>query len=140
MAQNAPVLYRPCLRKGKPFPTPNPGTGSERRASVLLFFPLDAMMLRTPFRIRVLHLIYEIAHRELGNRIASVVVQASPDPDDPSHVGLLLSIWADVDKHQWQAADRAISGAVFEQETNWTEEERADYLKMIEFEVLPLKI
>jgi hypothetical protein len=98
------------------------------------------MMLRTPFRVRVLHLIYEIAHQELGNRIVSADVQASADPDDAGQIGLLLSVWADVDKHQWHTADKAISKAMFEQEANWTEKERADYLKMIDFEVVPLKI
>ena len=87
-----------------------------------------------------MQLIHEIAREELGNRITSVVVQASVDPNDPRQIGLLLSIWAEVDKHQWQVADKAISEAVFEQEATWTEGERADYLKMIDFEVLPLKI
>ena len=110
------------------------------RRPILLFFPLEAMMLRTPFRTRVLHLIYEIAQQELGNDIVSVTVQASADPNEPGQIGLLLTIWADVDKHQWHAADKAINKAMFEQEANWTEEERADYLRMIDFEVVPLKI
>ena len=140
MAQNTLVLDRRYLPKEGPFPASNLKAGSEPRAPALLFFPLDAMMLRTPFRVMVLHLIYGIAHQELGNRIVSVGVQANADPDDPGQIGLLLSIWADVDKHLWHTADKAIGKAVFEQEAAWTEEQRTDYLKMIDFEVVPLKI
>lgn len=140
MAQNTSALHRPYRPERSPFPIPTLGAGRKRHAPPLLFFPLDAKILRTPFRVRVLQLIHEIAREELGNRITSVVVQASADPNDPRQIGLLLSIWAEVDKHQWQVADKAISEAVFEQEATWTEGERADYLKMIDFEVLPLKI
>ena len=140
MAQNATLLKRPCLPKGSPNSASAVTAGSGRRGLVHLFFPLDAMFLRTPFRVRVLHLIYEIARQELGNRIVSAAVQASADPDDPGQIGLLLSVWADVDQHQWHTADKAITKAMFEQEANWAEEERADYLRMIDFEVVPLKI
>ena len=140
MAQIATLLNGPWRHKAKLGATPAPVVGGQRRPLVHLFFPLDAMFLRTSFRAQVLRLIHEVAVRELGNRIASVEVQASADPDDPGQFRLLLSIWADVDKHQWRAADKAISEAMFEQESNWTEEERADYLKMIDFEVMPLNI
>ena len=140
MAQNAALLNRPYPPKGSLDFASALGTGRERRPLVHLFFPLDAMFLRTPFRVMVLHLIYKFARQELDNRIVSVAVDASVDPDDPSQTRLLLSIWADVDKHQWHMADKAISRAIFEQEANWTEDERADYLKMIDFEVVPLKI
>ena len=140
MAQNTSVLAKPCRSKRNPFSTPTNGTGKKRHAPLLLYFPLDAKVLRTPFRARVLQLIHEIARQELGIRLTSAVVQASPDPDNPSHIRLLLSIWADIDKHEWHEADKAISKAVFEQEATWTEDERADFLKMVDFEVLPLKI
>ena len=140
MAQSATLLngaWRPKATLGV---APAAVAGGQRRPLVHLFFPLDAMFLRTPFRAQVLRLIHEVAVRELGNRIASVDVQAGADPDEPGRFRLLLSIWADVDRHQWRAADKAISEAVFEQEANWTEEQRADYLRMIDFEVMPLKI
>ena len=141
MAQNPSLLAKKtCRPKRNSFPVLASGTGKRRTASPLLYFPMDAKVLRTPFRARTLQLIYEIALQKLGNRIASAVVQASADPDDPDQIRLLLSIWADLDKREWHEADRAISKAVFEQEAIWTEDERADYLKMIDFEILPLKI
>ena len=140
MAQNTSVLDRPYRPKRNPFPVPTLDAGKKPQKPLLLYFPLDAKILRTPFRARVLQLIYEVARQELGNRLASAVVQASADPDSPSHIRLLLSIWADIDKHEWHEADKAISKAVFEQEATWTEDQRADYLKMVDFEVLPLKI
>ena len=140
MAQNTSVLTKTCRPKRNPFPVPTNGAGKKRSVPLLLYFPVDAKVLRTPFRAKVLHLIYEIARQELGNRIASAFVQASTDPDNPDRIRLLISIWADLDKREWQEADRAISNAVFEQEDTWTEDERADYLKMIDFEILPLTI
>ena len=140
MAQTTSVLTKPCRSKRKPLSILANGASKKRHAPLLLYFPLDSKVLRTPFRARVLQLIYEIARQELGNRIASVTVQASSDPDDLEQIKLLLTIWADLDKGEWQKADRAISKAVFEQEATWTEDERADYLNMIDFEILPLKI
>lgn len=140
MAQSATLLNGPWRSKANRGPVPAVVAAGQRRPLVHLFFPLDAMFLRTPFRAQVLRLIHEIAVRELDNRIASVEVQASADPDASGRFRLLLTIWADVDKHQWRAADKAISEAMFEQESNWTEEEMADYLKMIDFEVMPLNI
>ena len=140
MAQTAYVLDRLRPPKRNHFSFLATDAVEKRQAALLLYFPVDAKVLRTPFRARVLQLIYEIARQELGNRIASAVVQASPDPDDPDQIRLLLSIWADLDKREWHEADKAISKAVFEQEATWTEDERADYLKMIDFEILPLKI
>ena len=140
MAQNTFMLAKNRRPKRDPFLFPASGAGNKRQAALLLYFPLDAKLLRTPFRAKVLQQIYEIAREELGNRIASVTVQASSDPDDPDQTKLLLSIWADLDKREWHEADRAISKAIFEQETTWTENEKADYLKMIDFEILPLKI
>ncbi len=139
MAQNTPVLARPCRPKRKSFPVPTNGAGKKRRSPLLLYFPVDAKALRTPFRAKVLQSICEIAHQELGDRMVSVVVQASVDPDDSGQIRLLLSIWADVDKHEWNEIDKAVSKAMFEQEAKWTEDERIDYLRMIDFEILPLK-
>ena len=81
---------------------------------------------------------YEIARHELGSRIVSAGVQAAADPDDPGRIRLLLSIWANVDRQEWNTVDKAVGQAVFEREAAWTEDERADYLRSIDFEILPL--
>ena len=140
MAQNTSVLARITRPKRDPFSVLASGAGDKRQALLLLYFPFEAKLLRTPFRARVLQQIYGIARQEIGNRIASAAVQASSDPDDPDQIRLLLSIWADLDTREWQEADRSISEALFEQEATWTEDEKADFVKMIDFEILPLKI
>lgn len=140
MAQNTLLFSRIGRPRGNPRPVSVKHSGKKRVPSPLLYFPLEAKLLRTPFRVRVLQQLYGIARQELGNRIASVAVQASSDPDDPDQIKLLLSVWADLDKHEWHEADKAISKAVFEQEAMWTGDEKADYFKMIDFEILPLHI
>jgi len=140
MAQYASVLHKISRPGRDPFSFAAAIAAQKSEAAPLLYFPFEAKLLRTPFRAKVMQQIYQIARQELGNHIASVAVQASADPDEPCRTRLLLSIWADVDKHRWYEADKSISKAVFEQEATWTEDERLDYLKMIDFEVLPLKI
>ena len=66
MAQNTSVLAKPCRSKRNPFAVPANGVGKKRHAPLLLYFPMDAKVLRTPFRAKVLQLIYEIARQELG--------------------------------------------------------------------------
>jgi len=115
------------------------GPHKKRQTPLLLYFPLDAKALRTPFRARVLQSIYEITRHELGSRVVSASVQATADPNEPGRIRLLLSVWADVDKQEWNAADKAVGKAVFEKQAAWTEDERADYLRTIDFEILPMK-
>ena len=139
MARNSSVLAKSCRPKQMSPPVSANGPHKKRQASLLLYFPLDAKVLRTPFRARVLQSIYEIARQELGSRTVSAGVQATADPDDPGRIRLLLSIWANVDRQEWNAVDKAVGQAVFEREAAWTEDERADYLRTIDFEILPLK-
>ena len=139
MARSSSILDRSCRPKRRSFVVPAKALGTRRRAPLLLYFPVDAKALRTPFRARVLQSIYEIARQELGSRLVSASVQASADPNDPGHIRLLLSIWADVDSQAWNAADKAVGEAVFEKQAAWAEDERADYLRTIDFEILPLK-
>ena len=139
MARSISALARSCRPKRTSLAVPANGVGKKRRAPLLLYFPVDAKALRTPFRARVLQFIYDVARQELGNRIVSARAQASTDPDDAGRIRLLLSIWANIGRHEWNAVDKAISKAVFEQEAAWTEDERADYLRTIDFEILPLQ-
>ena len=139
MARNSSVLAKSCRPKRMSPPVSANGPQKKRQASLLLYFPLDAKALRTPFRASVLQSIYEIARRELGSRMVSAAVEAAADPDDPGRIRLLLSIWANVDRQQWKAVDKTVDQAVFERQAAWTEDERADYLRTIDFEILPLK-
>ena len=107
---------------------------------VPLFFPIETKPLKTSFRVEALNFIHEVARQELGNKIDSVDLQVNTDPYDLEHIGLLLSIWAKIGKCEWIEADRAISNAVFQQKKYWTEAEQNDYMNMIDFEILPLKI
>lgn len=112
----------------------------KRQPRLPLFFPPDVEPLLTPFRVKALENIYEITHRELGGRIKSTVVAARAGDDEPGRTTLVLAIWADLDSDQWSRADRAISNAVFDAETSWSDAERADYVDMIHFEILPLNV
>ena len=139
MAQIGSALHR--IRRPKRDPLSFAVNSTQKRqATLLLYFPFEAKLLRTPFRGRVLRQIYELAREKLGYHVDSVAVCAAPDPDDPDQVRLLLSVWADIDKYEWREADRAISQAMFELEATWTEDEKADYLKMIDYEILPLNV
>ena len=140
MAQNTSLLAKTCRPKRSPYPALTNGAWQEAKRAAPSVLPDGCEGSPHTLSCQALQLIYEIALQELGNRIASAVVQASTDPDDPDQIRLLLSIWADLDKREWHEADKAISKAVFEQEATWTEDEKADYLKMIDFEILPLKI
>ena len=105
-----------------------------------LFFPIETKPLKTAFRVEALNFIHEVARQKLGNKIDSVNVQVNIDPYDSNHFGLLLSIWAEIDKYEWIEADREISNAIFERKKHWTETEQNDYRKTIDFEILPMRI
>ncbi len=137
MAQSTKTTFTPPKQKREPF-TVSIEDVRKRQPQLPLYFPPDVEALLTSFRVRALQSIYEIAHRQLGDRIKSTVVQADTSYDEPGHTSLVLAIWVDMDKGEWSRADRAISDAVFEEETSWTEYEREDYLDMIHFEILPL--
>ena len=122
MARRVSVRASSCRPKRKSCPVAGNGLGKKQRAPLLLYFPVDPKALRTPFRARVLQFIHDSARQE------------------PGRIRLLLSIWANIDRHEWKAVDKALSKAVFEQEAAWTEDERADCLRTIDFEILPLKI
>ena len=138
MAQSTLASAKPTGRKRETCPVPAK-RAKKRPALPRLYYPLDARVLRTPFRAKVLETIYEIAHRELGDSIESAVVLTNVDYEEPYRIMLVLAIWVDVDKDEWSRASRAISDAVFVEESSWTEEERDDYLNMIHFEILPLQ-
>jgi hypothetical protein len=139
MAENNAGPAKPSGRKLESLATPVKNV-KKRPPQLPLYFPPDAEVLRTPFRAKVLQSIYEIARQELGDSLESAIVLANKDYEDPSCIMLVLAIWADVDKHGWSRADKAIHNAVFDQEASWTEDELDDYLNTIHYEILPLRV
>ena len=139
MAQYAPIPTRSPRQKRKPI-TILPVDAKKLQPQLPLYFSPDVEALLTPFRVRALQRIYEIAHRHLGDRIKSTVIQSEDSYDEPGHTSLVLAIWAEMDKDEWRRSDRAISDAVFDEESSWTDSERDDYVDVIRFEILRLKI
>ncbi len=137
MAQEAKTVPQP--RRKRRQATAIPVVDRKRQKPLLgLHIPPDAEPLLTPFRAQALQTIYEIAYQELGERIRSAVVLAEADQEAPDQMSLVLAIWTDVDGTEWSRAFRAISDAVFDLETSWSEADRDDYINTIQFELLPL--
>lgn len=137
MAQDATAVPNPGRKRRRA--TAIPAVARKRQKPLLgLHIPPDAEVLLTPFRAQALQTIYEIAHGELGERIGSAVVLAEADHEAPDHLSLVLAIWTDLDGTEWSRAFRAISDAVFDLETSWSEADRDDYINTIQFELLPL--
>ena len=139
MAQYAPTLTGSIRQKRKPVTIPPVGV-KKRQPQLPLYFSPDVEALLTPFRIRALQRIYEIAHRHLGDRIKSTIVQAEDSYDEPGNTSLVLAIWAEMDTDEWRRADRAIGDAVFDYTESFEANEWNDYIDTIHFEVLPLKL
>lgn len=137
MAQYTLTPIKPTRRKREPIVIP-PADAKKRPPQLPLYFSPDVEALLTPFRVRALQRIYEIAQRELGGRIVSTVVMVE-DYDEPGHTSLVLAVWANLDKGEWAPADRAIGDAVFDYSESFDANEWNDYSDMIHFEVLPLK-
>ena len=138
MAQYTLTPIKPTRRKREPIAIP-PADAKKRPPQLPLYFSPDVEALLTPFRVRALQRIYEIAQRELGGRIASTVVMVEDDYVEPDHTSLVLAVWANLDKGEWALADRAIGDAVFDYTETFDANEWSDYSDMIHFEVLPLK-
>ena len=138
MAQYAPTPTKPNRRKRAPIAIPA-ADAKKRPPQLPLYFSPDVEVLLTPFRVKALQRIYEIAHRELGDRIVSTVVEVEDSYDEPGHTSLVLAVWANLDKDEWAPADRAIDDAVFDYTESFDANEWNDYIHMIHFEVLPLK-
>ena len=137
MAQETKTVPQPGRKRRQA--TAIPVVGRKRQKPLLgLHIPPDAEPLLTPFRAQALQTIYEIAYQELGDRIRSAVVLAEADQEAPDQMSLVLAIWTDVDGTEWSRAFRAISDAVFDLETSWSEADRDDYINTIQFELLPL--
>ena len=105
-----------------------------------LKFTAEAKELLTPFRKNALERLHETGCRELGRTLKSTRVSAYSDYDNPDPTILMLTFVADVDKHEWIRAHKAITRVEVEEASSWTDDERADSAKMIFFQIIPLKI
>ena len=104
-----------------------------------LYFPLDARALRTPFRDKVLQLIYEIGRRELGDHLKMVDVFVDHDPYvEPDRVALFINFLADLSNEESIRVEYVIDAAVFEPGAPWTEDEMADILETIDYGINPV--
>ena len=139
MAQYASALTGSPRQKRKPVTIP-PADAKKQPPQLPLYFSPDVEALLTPFRVRALQHIYEIARRHLGVRIKSTVVQAEDSYDEPGHTSLVLAIWAEMDKDEWPRYDLAIGDEVFDYTESFEANEWNDYIDTIHFEVLPLKL
>ena len=141
MAHNSATLAKPFGHKREMFPVFPKLERPKPNRQLPLYFPLEAKVLRTPFRAKILQTIYDLAYQELGAKIESVDVFVNSDYyGEPERQTLSLTIWADMDWEEWSRADDAISKAVSSQESSWTEEERTDFLQMIDFAIFPVRV
>ena len=105
-----------------------------------LYYPKDAIPLRTSFRDSVLQTIYEFAQKELGNALKSVVISTWNSHDEPVPPILLLTFWTDADKNERLRAEGMIIEAVIEESMDWSDAQRKDYAETIYFGVEPINV
>ncbi len=108
--------------------------------TVQLQFTPEAKELLTPFRKRALEMLYEIGCKELGLALESAAVAAHYDYSEPVPPILMLTLTADVDRHEWSRSHKAITHAEVKQAASWTDAERADSAKMVYFQLVPLRL
>ncbi len=108
-----------------------------RRIPIWLFFPVEAKVLRTPFRAYVLQTIYEVARNQLGSSLVSVAVSTWKDPEEPVPPILIVSIVANSDRAELKRARYAILNTIVSESALWTEKQKSDYSKTIYFELEP---
>ena len=125
LAQQRPIYEAPKVRRK--------ATRAPR-----LFYPTDAIPLRSPFRDSVLHAIYESAQEELGDALKSVVVSTWQSYDEDDSPILLLTFWTDADNTERMRADRVLTGLVSQMFDSWSEGERKEYSETIYFGVEPI--
>ena len=141
MAHNSATLARPSGRKHETFPVLTKLKRPKRNGQLPLYFPLEAKVLRTPFRAKILQTIYDLAYQELGDKIEYADVFVNSDYyEEPERLALSLTIWADMEWDEWRRADDAISKAFFAQGSSWTAEELADFRQRIDFAIFPVRV
>ena len=132
MAQLSAVRREPLTRGPSP---PSEHAHLRRRPSVRLFFPLEAKLLRTPFRARALETVYETARADLGANLKSALVTTWNHPGEPDSTILLLVIAAEADRARLAQVRMAILTTISEQAQSWSEGQRKDYSERVYFEL-----
>ncbi len=100
----------------------------------------EAMELLTPFRKHVLEELYEIGCRELGPALESATVDVDDSHWEPAPPTLDLTFVADIDRYEWSRVGKAMVEAEIALEASWTDAERADSSRMINYMIFPLRI
>lgn len=133
MAQSVSIQQHPFFNEA-------PETRRRAGLSALLYFPIDAVALRTRFRASVLQTIYELAHEELGNALKSAVVSTWLSLDEPVPPILLLTLWTDADEVERLRVDNSIVEAIVKESASWSDAQKQDYSKTIYFGLEPIDI
>ena len=94
----------------------------------------------TDFRVYVLQILYEFAHRELGDLLKSASVSVYYDHYEPVPPILVLGIVADIGGEEFGRVHRALVESIGLEELLWSDAEKADYRVTIHFELVPLDI
>ena len=105
-----------------------------------LYYPKDAIPLRTPFRDSVLHTIYESAQRELEDSLLSVDISTWQSYDEDDSPILLLTFWTNAEHGERLRVDRAISELIAEKSKAWSIQQKKDYGETIYFGVEPIDV
>ena len=105
--------------------------------AVNLYFPPDAMGMRTRFRDTVLNYIYRTSLDLADGRLQSAEVSVSSQPDEEDSLTLELALTIDADWEFIRKLGHDILVRVGEWSKEWSEEERDDYARRIYFGLVP---
>ena len=108
--------------------------------TVQLEYTPEAKELLTPFRQYVLESFFEIGRRELGGALESATVGVGYDHWEATPPTLDLTLVADIDRFEWTRARKAIVKAELELEASWTDAQKVDSAKTINYMIYPLRI
>ena len=132
MAQSALAKRRPTYEAPK---ARRHATNAPR-----LYYPKDAIPLRTPFRASVIQTIYEFAQKELRDALKSVDIstwQSYHEDDSPI---LLLTFWTDADQSERLRVEATVIDAIIEKSKSWSDMQKKDYSETIYFGLEPIDV
>jgi hypothetical protein len=107
-------------------------------ATPRLYYPKDAIPLRTPFRDSVLHTIYESAQRELRKSLKSVDISTWQSYDEDDSPILLLTFWTDAEQSERLQVEKTVIDAIVEESKSWSDMQKKDYSETIYFGLEPI--